>query len=150
MLRRNPHRITSPQPCSIRAWYLVNHLGISPSHINIEGDLAGANLALALVRYPIEYRSEGDNSARRLSKLLLLLSPCTDLPRASPMERPNRRCLSPCHRMGSARPVSPNWPSWVSSKRCCGHKSLYLPGFVALQRGSICKFPEDVHQRGWC
>ncbi|KAJ7446150.1 Alpha/Beta hydrolase protein [Mycena galericulata] len=53
--------------------YLVNTLRISPSDIIVEGDSAGGNLALALIRYLVE------SNALPLPGALLLLSPWCDL-----------------------------------------------------------------------
>jgi len=59
--------------------YLVNEVGFKPEDIIIEGDSAGGNLALALVRYLVENQ---DNSALALPRLpgaLVLCSPWADL-----------------------------------------------------------------------
>ncbi|KAJ7497386.1 Alpha/Beta hydrolase protein [Mycena latifolia] len=55
--------------------YLVSKLHISPSDIIVEGDSAGGNLALALVRYLVEYPS----AALPPPAALILLSPWCDL-----------------------------------------------------------------------
>ncbi|KAJ6587015.1 Alpha/Beta hydrolase protein [Mycena vulgaris] len=55
--------------------YLVNKLHISPSDIIVEGDSAGGNLALALVRYLVEHPSP----VLPPPGALLLLSPWCDL-----------------------------------------------------------------------
>jgi len=57
--------------------YLVNEIGFSPSDIILEGDSAGANLALALTRYLTEYK--GTPGLPAPAGALLLLSPWADL-----------------------------------------------------------------------
>jgi acetyl esterase/lipase len=56
--------------------YLVHDLGFSPEDIVVEGDSAGANLALALVRYLIENPGE---AIPRPPSALVLSSPWVDL-----------------------------------------------------------------------
>ena len=59
--------------------YLVNEVGFAPEKIIVEGDSAGGNLALALVRYLVEQQGNGDAPLPRPPSALLLLSPWTDL-----------------------------------------------------------------------
>lgn len=59
--------------------YLVNVVGYSPRDIVAAGDSAGANLALALVRYLIEHGSAIEVSLPEPPGHLLLLSPWADL-----------------------------------------------------------------------
>jgi acetyl esterase/lipase len=58
--------------------YLVNVVGFSPQDIIVEGDSAGGNLGLALVRYLIEYGAELTTPLFPPGALLLI-SPWTDL-----------------------------------------------------------------------
>lgn len=59
--------------------YLVNEIGFAPENIIVEGDSAGGNLALALVRYLVEYQGRIDPSLPRPPSALLLFSPWCDL-----------------------------------------------------------------------
>ncbi|KIP06420.1 hypothetical protein PHLGIDRAFT_72685 [Phlebiopsis gigantea 11061_1 CR5-6] len=59
--------------------YLVNEVGFAPENIVVEGDSAGGNLALALVRYLVEQQGKGDALLPRPPSALLLLSPWSDL-----------------------------------------------------------------------
>lgn len=58
--------------------YLVNVVGFSPADIIVEGDSAGGNLALALIRYLIEHANTAINLPSPPSALILL-SPWCDL-----------------------------------------------------------------------
>ncbi|KAF7968747.1 hypothetical protein HWV62_29579 [Athelia sp. TMB] len=57
--------------------YLVNAVGFAPEDIVVEGDSAGGNLALALVRYLVEHA--GHPGLPRPPGALVLLSPWTDI-----------------------------------------------------------------------
>ncbi|KAJ7743938.1 Alpha/Beta hydrolase protein [Mycena maculata] len=75
-----PYPVANPFPAALLDAltgynYLVNTLRISPSDIILEGDSAGGNLALALVRYLSENTSVG----LPVPSALLLFSPWTDL-----------------------------------------------------------------------
>lgn len=75
-----PYDVANPFPAALidaltGYHYLVQTLHISPSDILVEGDSAGGNLALALVRYLVEYPS----TALPPPGALLLLSPWCDL-----------------------------------------------------------------------
>ena len=59
--------------------YLVNEVGFAPENIIVEGDSAGGNLALALVRYLVEQQTSGVESMPRPPSAILLLSPWADL-----------------------------------------------------------------------
>ncbi|KIJ59088.1 hypothetical protein HYDPIDRAFT_33534 [Hydnomerulius pinastri MD-312] len=59
--------------------YLVNDLSINPSDIIIEGDSAGANLALALTRYLVEFRNNADIALPAPPAGVILLSPWADI-----------------------------------------------------------------------
>ena len=59
--------------------YLVHDVGFDPSDIIIEGDSAGGNLALALVRYILEARDAKLQETLRAPSGLLLLSPWVDM-----------------------------------------------------------------------
>lgn len=58
--------------------YLVNVVGFAPENIIVEGDSAGGNLGLALVRYLVEYGNELTTPLAPPGALLLV-SPWTDL-----------------------------------------------------------------------
>ena len=58
--------------------YLVNVVGYDPSNVIMVGDSAGANLALALVRYLVEHKGTTDVPLPSLPSALLLLSPWVD------------------------------------------------------------------------
>ncbi|KAJ7703104.1 Alpha/Beta hydrolase protein [Mycena rosella] len=75
-----PYPVANPFPAALVDAltgynYLVTKLHIAPSDIIVEGDSAGGNLALALVRYLVEY----PNTALPPPGALLLLSPWCDL-----------------------------------------------------------------------
>ena len=57
--------------------YLVNEVGFAPQNIIIEGDSAGANLSLALVRYLVENR--GTEGIPDVPSALVLISPWADI-----------------------------------------------------------------------
>ena len=60
--------------------YLVKEVGFSPENIVVFGDSAGANIALSLIRYLVEYR--GDRNVPDLPSppgSLVLISPWVDL-----------------------------------------------------------------------
>ncbi|CAL1707782.1 unnamed protein product [Somion occarium] len=59
--------------------YLVNEVGFLTQNIIVEGDSAGGNLALALVRYLIENKDAGIPSFPAPPHDLILLSPWADL-----------------------------------------------------------------------
>jgi len=62
--------------------YLVNHVKFKPEDIIVEGDSAGGNLALALVRYLIENQSQTDHPEITIPPPpgeLLVCSPWTDI-----------------------------------------------------------------------
>ncbi|KAF7796925.1 hypothetical protein EIP86_008110 [Pleurotus ostreatoroseus] len=59
--------------------YLVDELGFDPADIVVHGDSAGANLALALVRYLVEYRASPGANLPAPPGALLLCSPWADL-----------------------------------------------------------------------
>jgi acetyl esterase/lipase len=59
--------------------YLVNVLGFSPSNIIIVGDSAGGNLALALIRYLVEYQMSPGVLLPSPPGFLALLSPWADI-----------------------------------------------------------------------
>jgi acetyl esterase/lipase len=60
--------------------YLVNTVGFDPKDIILEGDSAGGNLALALVRYLTEYGShDPTNPLPAIPGALILLSPWADM-----------------------------------------------------------------------
>jgi acetyl esterase/lipase len=64
--------------------YLVNDLGFSPSNIILDGDSAGGNLALALMRYLVENRDVPLADGSKLPAppgSMILLSPWVDLGR---------------------------------------------------------------------
>lgn len=79
-----PHKPANPFPAALLDAlagysYLINVLGFSPSDVIIEGDSAGGNLALALVRHLVENK---DNPSIKLPPVpggLILLSPWCDL-----------------------------------------------------------------------
>ena len=58
--------------------YLVNVVGYNPSNVIMVGDSAGANLALALTRYLIEYKGTTDDPLPSPPSALLLISPWVD------------------------------------------------------------------------
>ncbi|KAK7692853.1 hypothetical protein QCA50_004488 [Cerrena zonata] len=58
--------------------YLVNEVGFKPENIIVEGDSAGANLALALVRYLIENKDKLPPSLA-VPNRMILSSPWSDL-----------------------------------------------------------------------
>ncbi|KAJ7217967.1 Alpha/Beta hydrolase protein [Mycena pura] len=75
-----PYPVANPFPTALLDAltgynYLVNTLHISPSDIIVEGDSAGGNLGLALIRYLVEY----PNPTLPVPGALLLLSPWCDL-----------------------------------------------------------------------
>ena len=57
--------------------YLVNAVGFAPENIIVEGDSAGGNLGLALIRYLID--NKGVDGIPATPGALILLSPWTDL-----------------------------------------------------------------------
>ncbi|KAH7929059.1 alpha/beta-hydrolase [Leucogyrophana mollusca] len=59
--------------------YLTNVMGINPSDIIVEGDSAGGNLALALVRYLVESQNNPENNLPAPPGGVILLSPWIDL-----------------------------------------------------------------------
>ncbi|KAF7790477.1 hypothetical protein EIP86_001432 [Pleurotus ostreatoroseus] len=59
--------------------YLVNELGFEPANVVVDGDSAGANLALALVRYIVEHQSFPDVAMPAPPGALVLCSPWADL-----------------------------------------------------------------------
>ncbi|KAL4248912.1 AB hydrolase superfamily protein [Abortiporus biennis] len=59
--------------------YLVNVVGYHPEDIIVEGDSAGGNLALALVRYLVQYHGSGEPRIPPPPGRLLLLCPWPDL-----------------------------------------------------------------------
>lgn len=59
--------------------YLVNVVGFSSADVIIEGDSAGGNLALALVRYLTEYENRPEVSLPSPPGALILLSPWADM-----------------------------------------------------------------------
>jgi len=59
--------------------YLVNVVGFAPGDIIVEGDSAGANLALALTRYLIEHQTIDDLHLPAPPGALLLVCPWADL-----------------------------------------------------------------------
>lgn len=59
--------------------YLVNQVGFTPENIVISGESAGGNLALALIRYLVEQRAQGDSSIPPPPGALILVSPWVDL-----------------------------------------------------------------------
>ncbi|GJE97402.1 alpha/beta hydrolase [Phanerochaete sordida] len=59
--------------------YLVTEVGFLPENIVVTGDSAGANLALALVRYLVEQRGQDDTAFPRPPGALGLVSPWVDL-----------------------------------------------------------------------
>ncbi|KAI0344784.1 alpha/beta-hydrolase [Trametopsis cervina] len=62
--------------------YLVNEVGFPPEDIIVEGDSAGGNLAIALVRYLLENSAEG-SPIPRSPGALVLCSPWVDMGPAS-------------------------------------------------------------------
>lgn len=68
--------------------YLVNEVCFAPEDIVLEGDSAGGNLALALIRYLVENSANGNVALPRPSGALILCSPWayvgpSDLPKNS-------------------------------------------------------------------
>ncbi|KAL0956520.1 hypothetical protein HGRIS_002661 [Hohenbuehelia grisea] len=59
--------------------YLVNVVGFDPTDIILDGDSAGANLALALTRYLVEHQNDTQVKLPKPPGSLLLLSPWADL-----------------------------------------------------------------------
>lgn len=59
--------------------YLVNELGFAPEDIIVEGDSAGGNLALALVRYLVENQGKESPSIPRPPSALIVSSPWADM-----------------------------------------------------------------------
>ncbi len=57
--------------------YLVNVVGYDPSDIIVEGDSAGGNLALALIRYLVEYK--GHDGIPPPPSAVIMLSPWADV-----------------------------------------------------------------------
>ena len=58
--------------------YLVNVVGYDPSNVIMVGDSAGANIALALTRYLVEYKGTTDVLLPSPPSDLLLISPWVD------------------------------------------------------------------------
>ena len=58
--------------------YLVNVVGYDPSNVIMVGDSAGANIALALTRYLVEYKGTTDVPLPSPPSDLLLISPWVD------------------------------------------------------------------------
>ena len=72
--------------------YLVNDVGFAPEEIVLEGDSAGGNLALALVRYLVENASNGRVKLPGVPGALILCSPWVylgpnDLPKDSELRK---------------------------------------------------------------
>jgi acetyl esterase/lipase len=63
--------------------HLVHTVGFAPENIIVEGDSAGGNLAIALVRYLIENTGRSDIDIPRPPGALILCSPWVDLTPAS-------------------------------------------------------------------
>ncbi|KAI0699539.1 Alpha/Beta hydrolase protein [Cytidiella melzeri] len=59
--------------------YLIQEVGFAPEDIIVEGDSAGANLALALVRYLVENQGHTDITIPPPPSALILNSPWVDL-----------------------------------------------------------------------
>ncbi|TFK53952.1 alpha/beta-hydrolase [Heliocybe sulcata] len=60
-------------------YHLVHTIGFAPEDIIVEGDSAGGNLALSLVRYLVEYATEPGMDALAPPGRLVLMSPWVDL-----------------------------------------------------------------------
>ncbi|KAI0093133.1 Alpha/Beta hydrolase protein [Irpex rosettiformis] len=73
--------------------YLVRGLGFAPEDIILEGDSAGGNLALALMRYLVESQGQADGAIPRPPSALILSSPWSDLG-PEPVERTTSRHLN--------------------------------------------------------
>jgi len=85
--------------------YLVDHLGFAPEDIIIEGDSAGGNLAIALVRYIIENRT-GKNHLPAPPGGLILISPWVDLGHSHDFpDCSHESCLSTDYLPGYASPI---------------------------------------------
>ena len=59
--------------------HLVNVLGFAPENVIVEGDSAGGNLAIALVRYLVENQDHPDAKIPGVPGTLILCSPWVDL-----------------------------------------------------------------------
>ncbi|KAI0093130.1 alpha/beta-hydrolase [Irpex rosettiformis] len=57
--------------------YLVNQVGFAPENIILEGDSAGGNLSMALVRYLLEYKNT--SGLPDVPSALVLISPWSDI-----------------------------------------------------------------------
>lgn len=75
--------------------YLIQDVGLAPEDIVLEGDSAGANLALALVRYLVENADNGSVKLPKVPGALVLSSPWVDLSSPNlPRESELRKYLS--------------------------------------------------------
>ncbi|KAG6849987.1 hypothetical protein H0H93_002777 [Arthromyces matolae] len=79
-----PYKVNGPFPTALidalaGYCYLVNTVGFAPKDVVMAGDSAGANIALALTRYLVEYQGQGIDKLPQPPGSLLLLSPWADL-----------------------------------------------------------------------
>lgn len=92
-----PHTHENPFPAALLDaiagyHYLIHDVGFAPENIIVEGDSAGANLALALVRYLLENAENASVKLPGLPSALVLCSPWTHLgdlrlPKHSPLRK---------------------------------------------------------------
>ncbi|KAH7920508.1 alpha/beta-hydrolase [Leucogyrophana mollusca] len=79
-----PYEVSNPFPAALLDAiagynYLVNVVGFSPADIIVQGDSAGGNLALAFIRYLLEYQQDTFVNLPAPPRALILLSPWSDI-----------------------------------------------------------------------